>query len=66
MVHMYCVTKGGENFKTTTCIKNFIDEHLNVCLLTIIVNVSKNISTLKFENTWIRYYYISKFLGKVK
>jgi hypothetical protein len=33
MVHMYCVRKGGENFKTTTCIKNFIDEHLNVCLL---------------------------------
>ncbi len=33
MVHMYCVRKGGENFKTIICIKNFIDEHLNVCLL---------------------------------
>jgi hypothetical protein len=36
-----------------------------VCYITI-VNVSKNISTLKFENTWIRYYHISKFMGKVK
>jgi hypothetical protein len=33
---------------------------------TIIVNVSKNISTLNLENTWIRYYHISKFMGKVK
>jgi hypothetical protein len=33
---------------------------------TIIVNVSKKISTLKFENTWIRYYHISKFMDKVK
>jgi hypothetical protein len=33
---------------------------------TIIVNVSKNISTLKFENNGIRYYHISKFMGKVK
>jgi hypothetical protein len=32
----------------------------------IIVNVSKNISTLKFDNTWIKYYYIFKFMGKVK
>jgi hypothetical protein len=30
----------------------------------IIVNVSKNISTLKFDG--IRYYHISKFMGKVK
>jgi hypothetical protein len=30
MVHMYCVRKGGENFKMTTCIKNFTDEHLNL------------------------------------
>jgi len=53
MVHMYCVKKGGEIFKMTICIKNFINEHLNVCLLyyTIIVNLSKTISTLKFENT---------------
>jgi hypothetical protein len=33
---------------------------------TIIVNVSKIINTLSFENTWIRYYHISKFMGKVK
>jgi hypothetical protein len=32
----------------------------------IIVNLSKNISTLNFENTWIKYYQISKFMGKVK
>ncbi len=33
---------------------------------TIIVNVSKKINTLKFENTRIRYYHIFKFMGKVK
>jgi len=33
---------------------------------TVIVNVSKNISTLNFENIWIRYYNISKFMGKVQ
>jgi hypothetical protein len=33
---------------------------------TIIINLSKTISTLKFENTWIRYYHIFKFMGKVK
>ncbi len=33
---------------------------------TIIVNVSKNISPLKFENTWIRNDHIFKFLGKIK
>jgi len=30
------------------------------------VNVSKNINTLKFQITWIRYYYIFKFMGKIK
>jgi hypothetical protein len=32
----------------------------------IIVNVSKNINKLKLQNTCIRYYYISKFIVKVK
>jgi hypothetical protein len=32
----------------------------------IIVNVSKDINTLKFQNTWIRYYHISKFMVKFK
>jgi hypothetical protein len=26
----------------------------------------KNINTLKFENTWISYYHIFQFMGKVK
>jgi hypothetical protein len=66
MVRMYCVRKGRENFKTITCINFFIDEHLNVCLLYYNCQVSKNVNTVKFENTWIRYYHISKFMGKVK
>jgi hypothetical protein len=32
----------------------------------IIVNVSKDINTLNFLNTWIKYYHISKFIGKIK
>jgi hypothetical protein len=33
---------------------------------TIVINVLENINTLKFQNTWIRYYHIFKFMGKVK
>ncbi len=66
MIHMYCVRKGGEIFKMTTWIINFMDKHLNFVYYTIICNLSKNINTLNFQNTWIRYYHISKFMVKVK